>query len=149
MLFRLTLALELALAVSAFADTEASRAKLIGSWQVQEASAAGPATVWSLEHVGDGIRLTESKEGQTVSELECNTVGKECTVKDSGHKVKVSMWYNGPKLVEIETRGSEVVKRRFSVAESGDNMEMELIPITPSGKAETFHLKRTQLAAAH
>jgi hypothetical protein len=60
----------------------------------------------------------------------------------------VSLWFNGPKLVELETRGSEVVKRRFEIISQGDGanevMEMELIPIVPSEKTQTFRYKRVQ-----
>ena len=59
----------------------------------------------------------------------------------------VSMWFNGPRLVELETKGSEVVKRRFMILPKGDVMEMELIPIVPGGKPETFQFKRVELSA--
>ena len=51
------------------------------------------------------------------------------------------MWFNGPKLVEMETRGSEIIKRRFQ-AEEGDMVEVEVIPIVPSGKTEVVRLHR-------
>jgi hypothetical protein len=40
-----------------------------------------------------------------------------------------------------------VVKRRFKILPQGDMMEMEVIPIVPSGKTETLQFKRGQLAA--
>ncbi|HWB98525.1 MAG TPA: hypothetical protein VG672_17565 [Bryobacteraceae bacterium] len=148
MLFRLTMTMALVFAgVALGEDAGDARAKLVGSWQVQGESGENSGTVWAIQDTGDGVRVTRSKGGQTLSDQECNTVGKECSIKDSGHKVKVSMWYNGPKLVELETRGSDVVKRRFSVAGEGDALEIELIPISPVGKAETLHLKRVQVAA--
>jgi hypothetical protein len=55
---------------------------------------------------------------------------------------KVSMCFNGPKLVELETRGNQVVKRRFTVTGDGDTMDLETIPIVPTGKSETTHLRR-------
>jgi hypothetical protein len=58
------------------------------------------------------------------------------------------MWFNGPKLVEIEARGTEVVKRRFSVTGDGDRMDVETIPIVPAGKSETRHFKRVPPAVA-
>jgi len=71
-------------------------------------------------------------------EFQCNTVGKECSEKHG----KVSMWFNGPKLVVMETRGSDVVKRRFEASADGGALEMEVIPIAPSGKTEKVALKR-------
>jgi hypothetical protein len=45
-------------------------------------------------------------------------------------------------LVEMETAGSQVVKRRFTVTGDGDTMELETIPLVPSGSSETTHFKR-------
>jgi len=75
-------------------------------------------------------------------------VGKECAVEDAGRRSKVSMWFNGPKLVELETRGTEIVKRRFSITGNGETMDLETIPIAPSGKVETAHFKRVPSAVA-
>ena len=98
--------------------------------------------------MADSIHVTISSGAQTVAEFECNTVGKECAVKDAGRKSKVSMWFNGPKLVELETSGTQVVKRRFSIAGDGDTMDLETIPIAPVGKVETSHFKRVSPVAA-
>jgi hypothetical protein len=126
----------------AAADDDSSRAKLMGKWQQSDGEEAAKAT-WALEEVtADSIRVTNSSGGQTVTEFECNTVGKECTVKDAGRKSKVSLWFNGPKLVEMETKGAQVVKRRFSITGDGDVMELETMPIAPAGKVETSHFKR-------
>ena len=126
----------------AAADDEASRAKLMGKWQQSDGEADARST-WALEEItADSIRVTNSSGAQTVTEFECNTVGKECAVKDAGRKSKVSMWFNGPKLVEMETKGAQVVKRLFSIAGDGDAMELETIPIAPAGKVETSHFKR-------
>ena len=92
----------------AFADDYADRAKLAGTWQAD----AGSTLV--VENTNDIVKITQSQNGKKVSEIECNVTGKECEVSENGHKAKVSMWFNGPKLVELETRGSEVVKRTFS-----------------------------------
>ena len=126
----------------AAADDESSRAKLMGKWQQSDGEGEAKST-WALEEVtADSIRITNSSGAQTVTEFECNTVGKECAVKDAGRKSKVSMWFNGPKLVELETKGAQVVKRRFSITGDGDAMELETIPIAPAGKVETSHFKR-------
>jgi hypothetical protein len=70
-----------------------------------------------------------------------------CDVKTAGKKATVSLWFNGPRLVEMETKGSDVVKRRFTILPQGDVMEMEVIPIVPSGKTESVQFKRAQLTA--
>jgi hypothetical protein len=137
----------LLLAGSAFADDDSIRAKLIGRWQNSDGN--GDAKyAWALESSGGSIHLTNSNGTQTRVEFECNTVGKECAVKDAGRSAKVIMYFNGPKLVELETRGTQVVKRRFSIIGDGDTMELETIPIVPTGKSETTHFKRVPSVVA-
>ncbi len=58
------------------------------------------------------------------------------------------MWFNGAKLVELETRGNQVVKRRFTVTGDGDSMELETIPLVPAGSGETTHFKRAPVGVA-
>jgi hypothetical protein len=52
------------------------------------------------------------------------------------------MWFNGPKLVVMEVRGSEVLKRRFHATDDGSATEVESIPIVPQGKSELVRLTR-------
>lgn len=131
-------------AATAWAADSADHSKLGGAWQVQGEARTGPASVWVLEEKGDAIHVTYSQGDQKLSEFECNAMGRECEIKDSGRQAKVSMWFSGPKLVELETKGSEVVKRRFALSGQGDTMELEVIPIVPVGRSETKLLKRIQ-----
>jgi hypothetical protein len=132
----------LLLASTALADDDSSRARLMGKWQQIDGDGEARST-WGLEEgSADSIHVTNSSGAQILTEFECNTVGKECVVKDAGRKSKVSMWFNGPKLVELETRGAQVLKRRFSITGDGDTMDIEIIPIAPAGKVETSHFKR-------
>lgn len=140
----ITAALALALCGTAFADDDEGRAKLIGNWQ----SASDTGAAWSLQNDGDSIRITHTEGGRKIAEFACNTLGKECAIKESGRDIKVSLWYNGPKLVEMEVHGSDVLKRRFSVAADGDTLDLEVIPISPNRKAETLHLKRINVSAS-
>lgn len=137
----------LVLAGSVFADDDSSRASLAGTWQQTEGS-KDAISVWVLKDLGSTMHVTGSNGTQTVVEFECNTAGKDCEGKESGHKAKVSLWFNGPRLVELETRGSQTVKRRFAVTGDGDKMDLETIPVVPPGKAETVHFKRAPATAA-
>jgi hypothetical protein len=137
-------ALGLALAVSvAFADDGSLRDKIVGAW-LTEGSVDSGAASWVLERDGDTIHVTELQNGEKQSEFKCNTKGRECDAKDSGRPAKVSFWFNGPKLVQMETRGSEVFKRRFSASNGGEALEVEVIPIVPQGKAVVLRFKRAQ-----
>ena len=117
------------------------REKLIGSWTN---SAAGESqALWTIAAAGsDTIRITRVESGRTVEEVECNTAGRECATKEDGKPVKVSIWFNGPKLVVMQVRGSEVVKRRFHATGDGGAMDVEIIPIVPQGKPEVLRLTR-------
>jgi len=138
-------AMLLLLAGSAPADEVADRAKLLGAWQ----SAAGKDgdAIWTLEAKGEAIRLSETRQGETLLEFECVAAGKECEAKVSGRKAKVSLWFNGSKLVVMETRGSDVVERRFQVAGEGDTLQVQILQVAPPGKPEMLELKRLQAAA--
>jgi hypothetical protein len=133
--------------VAAFAD-DTDRAKLMGAWESQGGGDHESRVTWLLEAKGDAMHITCLQGTQKLAEFECDTNGKECATKVSGHTAKVSLWFNGPKLVELETKGSEVVKRRFAIAGAGEEMDVEIIPIVSDSKAETVHFKRARVATS-
>lgn len=125
---------------SAMADDFAERAKLNGSWQA-EGEGGAAKTVWILENRGDAFHLVNSLGSKTLADFAC-VLGQECEVKVGGRKVKVTMYFNGTRLVELETKGEEVVKHRFGIGETSDALDLEVIPVNPAGKTETIHFKR-------
>jgi hypothetical protein len=135
----------LVLCAPLLADDASDRAKLIGSWQDNSGK---EGTVWVLDVKGTALHITESLADQKISEFECSPKGAECEGTVGGKKAKVTMYYDGPALVQLETRGSEVTRRRFTVTGQPDVMEIEVMPIQGPDKAETLHLKRIQLASA-
>jgi hypothetical protein len=126
--------------VPVLADDASARAQLIGSWQQQDASGKG-ISVWVVETKGNVFRIMNSQGDQKLSEIECRP-GAECEGTTSGKKSKVAMYFSGPTLVQLETVGSDVIKRHFTVREQPDILELEVIPIIGSAKSETLHLKR-------
>lgn len=132
--------------VAGWADDQADRAKLLGAWDSQDDAAKRAA--WTFEFKGDSLHVTYSEGGHVVTDFECNTKGQECDAKVGAGRAKVSLWFNGPKLVELETKGQEIVKHRFGITGQGEQMEMEVIPIAPDGKTETLHFKRGALSAS-
>jgi len=132
-----------------WADDATDRAKLTGTWEIQNGTGKEAGSSWTLEDKGDTMHVAYSEGSQKMAEFDCNTKGADCKVKDGGHSATVSFYFNGAKLVELETQGSNsVVKRRFGVVGQGDEMEVEVMPIVPSGQAETLHFKRAHLASA-
>ena len=115
-------------------DDSGDRAKVAGKWLDPDSKLN-----WMIEDKGDSVRIMQLMDNQQVSMIDCK-LGSECQIKDGGHSAKVTLYYNGPKLIELETRGSETIKRRFSA--TGDAMEIEVIPIVPDGKTQLVKLKR-------
>jgi hypothetical protein len=135
----------LLLGVPVLGDDASARAQLMGAWQQQDASGKG-ISVWVVETKGNALHITNSQGDQNLSEIECKP-GAECEGTASGKKSKVTMYFNGPTLVQLETVGSDVIKRQFTVRDQPDMMEIEVIPIIGGAKLETLHLKRMPLSA--
>jgi hypothetical protein len=134
-------------AAAALADDEADREKILGTWQLEHGSDKD-GSVWIIEAKDNGVHVVHSQQNQKLVDFECNTLGRDCDLTDAGHHhMKVSFWYNGPKLVQYETRGSDVVKYRLTATGQGDTMEVEVIPVVPSGNTEVRQFKRVQLSA--
>jgi hypothetical protein len=98
-----------------------------------------------IEQKDDTAHFINS-EGDQKIDFACNTRGKECQVKEAGKGAKISMWFNGPSLIQMEIKGSDVTKRKFSV--DGEKLVLEVMPIAPAGKTETFHFKRSETTTA-
>jgi len=128
------------------ADDKADRDNLVGSWESDAGS--GTPTGWTFANKANMIEVTQTEDGKAIANFECKTEGSSCEIKSNGKKATVSLWFNGSKLVQMETRGSDVVKRRFGVLPQGDTLELEVIPIVPSGKTETYRFKRAQSTSA-
>lgn len=143
----LTVILFFSFGAAALADDQGDRHKLLGSWELEGTAENTSSFSWTFSPARDSIRVTQLEGGNKVADFACGTAGTACEIKAAGKKATVSMWFNGPLLVEMETKGSDVVKRRFKILPQGDVMEMEVIPIVPGGKTETFQFKRAQLAA--
>ena len=129
------------------ADDASSRARLIGVWQQQDDSGKG-VSVWVVETKGDSLHITNSQGDQKLFEIECKPTGAECDGTSSGKKAKVTMYYSGPALVQLETIGADVTKRQFTVTEQPDSMDLAVMAITGNAKTETLHLKRLPSAAS-
>jgi hypothetical protein len=133
------------------ADEQSDREKLIGSWQLQDSPESDATTSWTFSDKGKGLHVTQREGASTVADFDCHVTGSSCEIKVSGKSATLSMWFNGAMLVQMETKGSDVLKRRFSIIPqsdaSSDVMEVEIMPITPSGKPKTLHYKRSQLSA--
>ena len=132
----------------ALGGDQGDRERLVGSWELQGTPADGTPSGWIFSEQSNSLGVTQLEGTSKIANFKCGVDGVFCEIKESGNKVTVSFWFNGPKLVQLETKGSEVVKRRFALVSQGDVMEMEVIPVVPTGKTETFRFKRVLPSAS-
>jgi hypothetical protein len=124
-----------------------------GDWKLDTAksqSSGAKATELAIKQDGDTISVTTEEDGKPF-EFKCATNGQNC--KRKGEPGEVSMYYNGPVLVELDMEGhnnDRVVKKRLRLGADGKSMEMELIPVNPPGPSEklVFAKSETQQASA-
>jgi hypothetical protein len=136
----------LPLLVPANADERVEREKLFGSWQLQGGPIESPAAVWIFTASGGDLTITQLAGEKVITKFQCATNGSTCKVKTGDDKGTISMWYNGAKLVQMETKGSTIIKRRFAVLAPGNVMEVEFVPIVPDGKPEILRFQRLQVS---
>ena len=127
----------------------AGRADLNGVWQLDRTHSGDKVKSETLEiqQTEGAIQIADTTVGadgkEQKSDIQCNTLGKECKLKDE----QVSLWYNGPMLVLMETRraNESVVKKRLKTSVDGRTLTLDVIHISPSGENETLTFtKRAQ-----
>lgn len=96
----------------------------------------------TLETTGDKIHVQEYKGSELKFDYTCGITGSSCKFKDGGHSATVSLWLNGPKLVELQTTAESVTKRRFSVTDKGSTLDVEVLKISPPGETEKIAFSR-------
>ena len=123
-----------------FAQTSSSDPDLSGTWLDNSNSAIKIA----FQEKGDNIKVHQTDGDKVIADYSCNLNGTQCNVKEDGRPMKVMIYYNGSKLVEIAERGSDVEKRRFSLSSDGNTMQMEVIPMSSSGKSTTHTFQKQE-----
>ena len=138
------------LAFAAFASAdEPARPVLNGTWQLDAAkseihSRISAALTLTIEQKEDAIHIVESG-GKDKVELSCGTLGKDCKAQEEGRPLTVSFYYNGPALVETETRGhnnESVIKKRMRISDDGATLTMEVMHLVPDGQTEKLVLRK-------
>jgi hypothetical protein len=127
-----TLTLVATAAAAAFSAFAQQTPSFSGTWVLQKDSNIKLV----LEQTPDKIHVQELKGGEVVTEYTCNLDGKDCAIKEEGHPAKVALWFNGPKLVELRTRGGEITRRRFTLDAGGKLLNVEMSPMSSQGKTE-------------
>jgi hypothetical protein len=115
---------------------------LSGTWQLDPGKSelhTGKisSATWVITEGDNSIHISESENGKSKkTELQCTTDGKEC--KFPGDR-RDSFWFNGPMLVDMETKSEHVTRFRIKVSDDGKTLTVEVTPIVPqSDKIDTM-----------
>lgn len=110
-----------------------------GDWQLDTAKSEGAqakAIQLAIKQDADTIAVTSDEDGKSL-EFKCATNGQNC--KRKGEPGEVSLYYNGPILVELDMdghNGERVIKKRLQLADGGKSMQVEVMRISPPGPSE-------------
>jgi len=112
------------------------RPNLSGSWQLDSSKSEFhngriDSETWVIKEDGNSIDITETEKNKT-SEIKCSVDGKDCKISGDS-KATTSFWYNGPMLVEFETRGDHVTRYRMTLSDDGKTLKVEATSIVPKG----------------
>jgi hypothetical protein len=137
-----------ALAVLTLPAVGQERPNLSGTWQFDSSKSqlhtvkVGGAT-WVINEDDSSIQITESEDGAAKKiELKCTTDGKQCKV--SGDKATASFWYNGPMLVEMESKGEHVMRYRMKLSDDGKTLTVDSTSIVPQSTEDDVLVFRKQ-----
>src|SRR5579884_4511590 len=119
--WKILLLITMAAGVS-FADTDDGKPHFNGYWQ----SDAGRNLTLSINENNGKLHFVQSAGNET-EDWTCGTAANQCDLPGV-QKGKVSVWYNGPALVIMETRGEKVTKERLQFSADKSKLELEIVP---------------------
>jgi len=143
---RTLLAAGFLLTTSGWANDRADRENLLGTWQSSEGDSH---ETWSIESKGDVLWIMRTDGSKATLEVKCKADGIDCPGTDEGKKVTIAMYFNGSALIQMETRDSYVLTRKFALGGEPGRLTIEVNPITGPGKHHTLLLTRHLEAAVH
>lgn len=118
------------------------RPSLSGTWELDAAKSElhngkVSSATWVIAEGDNSIHISEAENGKSKkTELQCTTDGKEC--KFPGDR-RDSFWFNGPMLVDMETKSDHVTRYRLKVSDDGKTLTVEVTSIVPqNAKSDTM-----------
>ena len=144
----LLVAVGIGVMLAASARAQGDKPNFSGSWQVNpihtKASGERPLLMWvKIEQKGDtihlarGLRMPDGKEA--VTEVRCSTKGEDCNVDAT---TKVTFYYLGDTLKEIEMAGETLIKRAYTLETEG-RLTVEVRYVTPGATTDSFGFDKT------
>jgi len=133
---------------AALSNAQQNKPNLSGKWQLNtgksELHSGIPYAVnLAIDQKGSAIhvvRTARTSAGKdTVTEFNCTTDGKDCDVKGA----KISLWYDGASLVEMDIAGESVTKSSMTLSDDGKTISIDVNHISPSGDREKLVLEKS------
>jgi hypothetical protein len=124
------------------------RPNLSGTWQFDSTKSelhTGKVTggTWVIHEDDSSIQITESADGAAKKiEMKCTTDGKQCK---GGDKATASFWYNGPMLVEMESKGDRVTRYKMKLSSDGNTLTVDTTSIVPQATQDDVLVFRKQV----
>ena len=117
-----------------------------GKWQLNSSRSAlqsGKPVVASLiiEQKPSSIHIVSTMNDggkQGAGDITCTTDGKECEV--GGHKL--SFWYSGASLVEMEIGKDVVMKSTIKLDADGKSLTIDVVHVTPTAETDKLVLEK-------
>jgi uncharacterized protein YycO len=111
---------------------------LSGTWVADSNS----SQKWVLTQKDNQIHVQKMNGDKVETNFTCSLAGLECKAKENGRSEKITMYFNGSKLVEIEERGDETIKSRMAVSSDGKILTIETVPLSTNQRTEVASFRR-------
>jgi len=141
--------------VSSVSGQTSLKPQFTGTWQLapDKSDIKGPkltGMTLTIDHPDKtDIHIVEVVKGENGQEKKreyrCSTMGKECDLSEGSQVAKLSMYYNGSKLVAIERDGKDsdtIVKRTYELSEDGKSLNIEVTPMVPPHEVDKLVLTK-------
>lgn len=122
-----------------------------GNWTLdpsQSQGAPAQAIQLSIQQTADQITFhrTLQEGGRTRQDsFTCAPNGTTCDFDEDGHKAKVTLWYDGPKLVIAKTDGPDkdaTTERKMELSTDGKTLTVEFTNYSDGGKPDKLVFKK-------
>jgi hypothetical protein len=129
------------------ASGQQSRPDFSGKWQLNAEKSklhSGKASCVNvtIEQKGASIHVVKTlKDGngkESVEEFTCTTDGKDCNAKSA----KVSLWYDGGSLVELDVADGLVSKSSMTIGDGAKTISITVSYISPQAEADDLVLEK-------
>jgi hypothetical protein len=133
--------------LAAMVTGQQTKPNFSGKWQANAEKSqfhSGQASAVSLTieqkdasiHVVKTMKTGNGKE--SITEFTCTTDGKDCDAKG----VKVSLWYDGTSLVEMDIADNLVVKTSMTLDENAKTISATVTYISPQAEPDKLVLEK-------